>query len=411
MRPVPPGLKPVDVSLDAEGIDRFGTLRKIRFEQTPAVIVGAAGACGLGLLRSLRAANIPVVILDTHASAPAMRARQAHGVVVRALAGRALVDELLALRQALPGTPLLFLTSDEIALTISEFRNQLAAGYRIRLPAHERLVALMHKTRFQELAEAHGFAVPRSVTIGGADDFGRLADLRFPCVIKPAIKTAAYFEGGFARGYRVACRDEAEAVCRRLLGVGPVVAQEWIEGPDSEIYFCLQYRADGATIASFSGRKLSIWPPDIGMTASCVAAPEAHPVLHPLTAAFFSAVGCEGMGSMEFKRDARSGQFLMIEPTVGRVDWQEEVATLNGVNIPRAAYRHEMGLDASLDASPAAELTAPVIWRDAWMHWKSSRHGAARSVGPGPKVRDAYWRLDDPLPALYRVFGGVKSRL
>jgi len=213
MRPYPPGLTPVD----AERIDRFGALREANFEKTPAVIVGAAGACGLGLLRSLRVANIPVVILDTHASAPAMRARQAHGVVVRALAGRALVDELLALRQALPGTPLLFLTSDEITLTISQFRNQLAAGYRIRLPAHERLVALMHKTRFQELAEAHGFAVPRSVTIGGADDFGRLADLRFPCVVKPAIKTAAYFEGGFARGYRVASRAEAEAELRGAL--------------------------------------------------------------------------------------------------------------------------------------------------------------------------------------------------
>ena len=50
---------------------------------------------------------------------------------------------------------------------------------------------------------------------------------------------------------------------------------------------------------------------------------------------------------MEFKRDARTGEFLMIEPTVGRVDWQEEVATLNGVNIPLAAYLHEIGAEAA----------------------------------------------------------------
>jgi D-aspartate ligase len=404
MRPYPPGLKPNAPGRPAD-IDRFGTLRDRHFEQTPAVIVGAAGACGLGVMRSLRAADVPVVILDTNARAPAMHSREAHGLVVDALAGRTLVDDLLALRQVLPGAPLLFLTSDEIALTVSQFRIELAASYRIRLPAHERLVALMDKPRFQEFAEAHGFPVPRTATIGAADDLGKLAQLRFPCVIKPAIKTVAYHDGGFARGYRVASREEAEAVCRRILGVVPVVTQEWIEGPDSELYFCLQYRAGGATVASFCGRKLSIWPPDVGMTASCTAAHEVHEILHPLTEAFFAAVGFEGMGSMEFKRDARTGQFLMIEPTVGRVDWQEEVATLNGVNIPLEAYRHEMGLQRGRPTN-----SATVIWRDTWMHWKSSRDAPARHLGRGSTIRDAYWRLDDPLPAVYRVLGGIRSR-
>jgi hypothetical protein len=59
------------------------------------------------------------------------------------------------------------------------------------------------------------------------------------------------------------------------------------------------------------------------VTASCTAAPEVHATLHQLTEAFFAQMSFEGMGSMEFKRDARSGDFLMIEPTVGRIDWQE----------------------------------------------------------------------------------------
>ncbi len=45
------------------------------------------------------------------------------------------------------------------------------------------------------------------------------------------------------------------------------------------------------------------------------------------------------MGSMEYKRDRRDGRFHMIEPTVARTDFQEEVATLNGMNIPLASYR------------------------------------------------------------------------
>ena len=404
MRACPPAVAPVDASSGAAAIDRFAALRRVRFGRPPAVIVGAAGACGLGVLRSLRAAGIPVVLLDTNAAAPAMHSRQAYKVVVRALTGPALIEDLLALRRCFEEAPVLFLTSDETALTVSQHRAELAESYRIRLPRHDRLVALMHKESFQQLAEKHGFPVPRSVSISNGDDLGALNGLRFPCIIKPTIKTAQYFEGHFERGYRVASAAEAREVCGRVLTAVPgVVVQEWIEGPDSDIYFCLQYRAAGGTVASFSGRKLSIWPTGVGVTASCTAAPEVHATLHQLTEAFFAQMSFEGMGSMEFKRDARSGDFLMIEPTVGRIDWQEEVATLNGVNIPHAAYRHETGMDAEC-ASMAA---APAVWRDSWMHWKS---GAARThAGRSARVYGAYWRLNDPAPALYRVLAGVMA--
>ena len=125
------------------------------------------------------------------------------------------------------------------------------------------------------------------VPIRHIGDLSRLAEPRFPCIVKPLRGTANYRKARFARGYKV---------CFALAGRGPlppscrVVVQEWIEGPDSELYFCLQYRAaDGATVCSFTGRKLSIWPPDVGVTASCTAAPDARPILQPLTEALLRA--------------------------------------------------------------------------------------------------------------------------
>jgi hypothetical protein len=59
------------------------------------------------------------------------------------------------------------------------------------------------------------------------------------------------------------------------------------------------------------------------------------------------------MGSMEYKRDRRTGRFVMVEPTVGRSDFQEEVSTINGVNIAAAAYRSVAGLPPR-PATPAA---------------------------------------------------------
>ena len=241
-----------------------------------------------------------------------------------------------------------------MVLTISEFRTSLDRAYRFSLPSQQSLISLMSKTSFQEFAKSNGFPVPRSITVERAAHLDALSKLTFPCIVKPAIKNAEYVDRHLARAYKVATRTHAAAVCRLLLSVVPnVVVQEWVEGPDSEIFFCLQYRTADKTISSFTGRKLSIWPPDVGVTVSCTAAPEVASILQPLTEAFFMTASFVGLGGMEFKRDTRTGQFLMIEPTVGRADLQEEVATLHGINIPLATYCHEAGLQASWPSKKA----------------------------------------------------------
>ncbi|OYU65088.1 MAG: FAD-dependent oxidoreductase, partial [Burkholderiales bacterium PBB5] len=176
-----------------------------------------------------------------------------------------------------------------------------------------------------------------------------------------------------------------------------LIVQEWIQGGDDSIFFCLQYMgSDGAPAASFTGRKLRAWPPQVGGTASCMSAPEHHAELSAMTAQFFRAVGFEGMGSMEYKRDARDGRFYVVEPTVGRTDFQQEVATVNGCNLPWAAYAYELGLPV-----PAPSGAPPArIWRE-----PTTDRWSAQAQGPHPAfqshaVVDAYFRWNDPMPWL-----------
>jgi predicted ATP-grasp superfamily ATP-dependent carboligase len=371
----------------------------------PAVVVGAPAAGSLGVVRTLSQADIPVILLEENSLAPAMHTRYCRKIAISRASGVPLVAELLALAAAFTGPAVLFLTSDDAALTVSEYRTELESHYRFRLPSHDCLTALIHKTSFQRLAEAHGFPVPRAVIIERTADLSRLAELRFPCIVKPPRATLDYVRSRLARAYKVASREQTDAVCRRMLAVVPnLLVQEWIEGPESGLYFCLQYRAaDGATVCSFTGRKLSIWPPDVGVTASCTTAPEVRPILQPLTEAFFKRVSFVGMGGIEFKKDVRTGRFLMIEPTVGRVDAQEEVATIHGVNIPLAAYLYEIGAEVPL----AEQDLSPVIWRDFFSHWRSVyKNRSQQAIKPNTRVYDAYWRLDDPMPAFFHVLGG-----
>lgn len=371
----------------------------------PAVVVGAPGPGTLGMVRGLGQAGVPVILLDDNPLSPAMYSRYGDKFVIARSSGAPLVRDLLALGNAIAGPAVLFLTSDDAALTVSECRAELANHYRFRLPSHRCLTALMSKTSFQQLAESHGFPVPHAIRIAHIADLSRLSALQFPAIVKPAIKTAEYMNAQFARAYKVTSREQAETVCRRILPILPdLIVQEWIAGTDSDLYFCLQYSGeDGAALCSFTGRKISIWPPDVGVTASCSAAPDVHPILRSLTETFFQQVSFIGMGGIEFKRDARTGRFLIVEPTVGRIDGQTEIATLHGVNIPLAAYLCEAGLPV-----PRSEQgSCSVIWRDFWADWRSARGGALRpAANPDTRIYDAYWRLDDPLPALFHALEG-----
>ncbi|MGF6966307.1 D-aspartate ligase [Paraburkholderia sp. WC7.3g] len=346
---------------------------------------------GLGVARSLAQAHVPVIAVDTRTRA-ASWCRHVHAYQVKSFAGKIFVDEMIELSKRFDRPPVLILTDEDAVHAVSENRTALSHWYRFRLPTDDTVNMLSSKTRFHEFAQRHGFPVPRSVVLDRLADIERLSELRYPCVLKPDDKRNV-LRGEKERAVRVDtlqhARDRAIAM---LATPGGIIAQEWIEGPDSNIHFTLFYRgADGNMVSMFTGRKVLSSPPGIGNTAICVAAPEARGTLEPLTRRFAELADFDGMGSMEYKWDDNYGEFVMVEPTVGRTDWQEEIATLCGVNIPLAAYRHELGLP------PPAERPSrvPVAWRATF-----SDHLPPELLSERTKIFDGYFRWSDPLPAL-----------
>ncbi|WP_443112255.1 carboxylate--amine ligase [Cupriavidus sp. IDO] len=361
-------------------------------KQAAAVVVGGELG-GLGLVRSLSGQGIPIVVADTKRGTPASWSRHARRHIVRSFVGRNFVEGMIALARQLGHRPVLFLTDEDAVHSVSENREELSAWYQFRMPSAQGVRLLSSKAAFHRFAEEHEFPVPRTAIMNGQFDVPLLSDLRFPCVIKPDDKRQA-LSGNKERAIRVESLPEGQAHARTMLRTpGGIVAQEWIEGAQSNIYFTLFYRGrDGEAAAAFTGRKLACWPPDIGSTAVCVAAPEAREELERITFAFAACAGFDGMGSMEYKWDDIHRRFVMIEPTVGRIDWQEEIATLCGVNIPLAAYRHELGLPGL----PVATAPPEAVWRATFI-----RSAPASLMPVGARTFDGYFRLDDPLPAIH----------
>jgi predicted ATP-grasp superfamily ATP-dependent carboligase len=306
--------------------------------------------------------------------------------------------------------PVLFLTEERSVRTVSEYRERFSKWYRFTMPNHTLLMELMHKEAFRALAVKHGSPIPASIQIRTDADLLDADKLRYPCILKPSFKNYDYAKQ-FKKAYKVWSANEVHDIFAKVRPVlSDLILQEWIEGPDSDIFFCLQYRGpDGDVLSSFVGRKIRSWPPHVGGTASCTVSSEHCDLIEKLTNDFFSAVGFVGMGSMEFKKHSETGELLMVEPTVARTDYQQEVATLNGTNIPMDCYCAELGIP-KVDRH---RVVPPVIWRDPLSdRWSASLEGSTAPVwSRGYRTCDAYWRPNDPLPWIHLAKVRIAGRL
>ena len=371
----------------------------------PVVIVGFA-LNGLGIVRSLAPLGIRCFILYNDGKDPCISTRFGTKVRVPNIAAEDILPALRRIREETGERPVLFLTNDFTVASISEHREAFADLVRFPLPAHDTVAALLQKDRCRELYRQAGIDQPDTVDLAQGGDDGGLEALHYPCILKASEKPDGY-SARFRKAYIVENAGEARAVFASMKGfVENAIVQEWIEGEDTDIYFGLSIVDEaGRATAAFCGQKVNSWPPKFGNTARCVSAPAMQHRVLKNTADFFRSVGLAGYGALEFKRDPRNDRLCVIEPTVFRVDYQAEVATLNGINLPLAYY-------CLMTGQPAPEMKLsdrPVGWSDPvyMAHLRRARRIA--SAPRLPPMFDAYWRWNDPAPWLALHWGSALS--
>ena len=353
----------------------------------------------MSAVRSLAHAGLRAVVVVDAKYDIAAASRYAQRFTVSTFEGEDFVEELRRLREGMPHGGVIIFADDRPLLTVSRCRDRVAPWFGFQLPPHELLLDLTMKEPFFRLARQGGFPVPRTLLLQNRGDLNGLRDLRLPLCVKPNSRSPAY-DGTFKKAYRVETHADARSLCERVLEkVGEVIVQEWIEGSNDSIYFCLCYMSHGASVA-FTGRKGRSWPPQVGLTASCWAAPEVAEELEDLTIRFFRSIGLtNGFASMEYKRDRRDGSFRFVEPTVGRIDGQVEISALCGVNLCHVGY-----CDAAARPRPPLRLDPTHVWRDEFKDFISARLlGTSCFYPPKHRIHNAHWRWDDPGPALVAV--------
>jgi predicted ATP-grasp superfamily ATP-dependent carboligase len=193
------------------------------------------------------------------------------------------------------------------------------------------ILDLQRKDRLPQIAESAGISHPISVIVRTEDDVSDVTEkLGYPCIVKPAQPLSSF------KVHRVDTEIELRNNLNGWSDAMPVVAQEWIGGSDTDLYFYSGLWKSGIELGSFSGRKIRSIPPAMGQ-GTVLEGNKFDDVMR-LGRKFAEFVEIDGPISVEFKRGA-DGQLSMIEPNVGRSEYCVDLLIQSGFNLPLMEYR------------------------------------------------------------------------
>lgn len=366
----------------------------------PHIVITGSSLNALGVLRSLH--KYPVSLLSDNKKSPAWFSRYGSKTFVESTKSEKIVSELINYAKknnCHPKTHILIMTEEKTVFEVSRCRDQLKDYYQLNLCEHELIVKLQSKKEFQNIAEFYKFPVPKANIITTSTDIRSIRDLEFPCVFKPLEQNPEYSKK-FKKAYKVNSLDEVATLYSEIKLCCPeMILQEWLEGPDSNIYFCLAYcDTFGNVISHFTGRKIRSWPIQVGGTASCTSAFDSDHELLALTQSFTKNISYQGLIGIEYKFDVIRNKFYMIEPTVGRTDYQHEIAALSGCNYLEQMITHFGGLQSQKFVAKNGIL---------WFDEIADANAALAEPNQLPvkvcKKVPALRRLSDPMPWLQSI--------
>jgi predicted ATP-grasp superfamily ATP-dependent carboligase len=389
-------------------------------------------AGGLGVVRTLGQAGVPVYAIVEDRLTPVALSRHLAGRFVWARSDRDdpehLVERLVAIGRSLGRRAVAVPTDDEAAVLLAEHAEILSEYFL--LPAVEGTLprALASKRGLFELCRAHGVPTPNTVFPVDPTHLATLAgELTFPIVAKnvaPWTRLRAPMVPG------TTLIDTKQELLDRFGGhqdLSGVLFQEYIPDEAAQDWFVHAYCDETATaITTFVGRKAYSWPPRRGVTADARSVDNA--ALAALTARFCRDIGYRGVNDLDWRYDARDARFKLVDfnPRVGAQFRFGQ--TTAGLDVVRALHLTMTGRPVPRDGQ---DFTRRLVVENVYLPARAAYRltGAPAAPPPSPGTRtDGAWcegSARDPLPlammpirfvppaiaAAYRLGSGLVRRL
>lgn len=337
--------------------------RPVEPREGPTAFVLNVSLAGLGAIRSLGRAGVPVIGLDPDPGHAGFASRYCTALQCPhpVHEPEALLEFLLDQGRKLPEPGILSPASDAFILFISRYRDELRSHFRFNLPTAEVMEAIVDKRKLYELADRVG--VPHATTVypETMGDVLRIADqIDYPAYIKPYhshLWQVAFPEAG--KGIKVFSAEELAESFERVLDAGvQVMVQSIIAGPATNVRTVyVSISQGGELLGLLTTRKIRQFPVEFGRGS--IAETFHDPEFAELGLTFFQAIDYRGFGTVEFKRDDRDGE-LKITDLNPRWVKPINLPTDSGIDFPLLHY-----LDlAGETPAPRLTYTSGVRWLD-----------------------------------------------
>ena len=385
-------------------------------QRAPAVIIGLDCLPGIQTARILAENGVPVIGIARDPNHPFSHTNTCDAIRFTTLGQDELMSMLEVISSQLVQNGVLYPCTDASVLLVSRNREVLQQHYHVALPEPETLEMLMDKTSFFRFAREHGLPVPATFFLRTrAEAIAASKQIPFPCVMKPGFKTSNWERNAAgAKAYLLSSSQEfLTAYDRCGTWAESIVAQEWVRGPDSDLYSCNCYFDDRSKpIVTFVARKLRQNPPILGVSASGEEC--RNDTVLKQTVELFRKVRLRGLGYLEMKRDAHSGQYRIIEPNIGRPTGRSAIAEMGGVPLIYSMYCDLVDLPLPVRREQTYRGAKWIYFKNdlasSWFYWQKGEltlRQWLRSLW-GHK-RDAVFSWSDPMPFLLDWWTPVRN--
>lgn len=330
----------------------------------PCIVLGLETQIGLGIVRELGRAGVPVIGIAHDPQAIGLHSRYlTRGIVVPEPRSPALLEVIRGLGDE--WGPSALLTVSEANLSwLARHRGQLGV-VRAAVPDAQRLAIVLDKQLTLQAAREVGVPVPETVEPASMDEARSLAaTFQFPAVLKwkdpNAISGRLRAHGlTLEKAEYVYDAEQWLAVARRYepLGEWPIV-QTYCPGRGLGLFFHMR---NGEAVRSFQHLRVAEWPPEGGFSSVCDAVPlSQHQALRERSIALLRHIGWEGVAMVEYRWDPSTDRAVLMEIN-GRFWGSFPLAVHSGAGFALLAYRDVMGLPPVDLPSPRQDLRCRMV--------------------------------------------------
>ena len=246
-----------------------------RMEATiPAVVAPAFNATGLGIVRDLGRAGVPVIAVDHYPKSIGLTSRYAVPVVSRdpRYDEEGLLQDLERIGAALPRRAVLFPAFDDHVWAFSRHAERLEKYFILPFARWATMQRLADKETQMQAAWAAGVDTPRTFFVHGPDDLEEAArEVPFPALFKPLRHQEMRRRFGVKVVLAETAADLAAAYEKASI-CGGLMLQEIVPGDDQAFYtFGAYHDASSRPLGQFISRKIRQHPRDFGESRIAVS--------------------------------------------------------------------------------------------------------------------------------------------